>query len=195
MMELDDLERKIRLLPDCPTRDLFQSKSRTLASKLWENIHATPERLVQLLCIRKGKVSTIVRFSKMYLHKWDKFLEYILTFCEIPDFSFEEILKLIYPFAEFTGSSFELAGSKWVRKSCHDNSAKHDTSVQERHPWPSPGTFLANHRPSYRLGCASAALRICISSYCTRRGTSEGKPGVCSVQQGMNMNLLVEVTK
>lgn len=70
MMELDDLERKIRLLPDCPTRDLFQSKSRTLASKLWENIHATPERLVQLLCIRKGKVSTIVRFSKIYLHKW-----------------------------------------------------------------------------------------------------------------------------
>lgn len=60
MMELDDLERKIRLLPDCPTRDLFQSKSRTLASKLWENIHATPERLVQLLCIRKGK-SLLVR--------------------------------------------------------------------------------------------------------------------------------------
>lgn len=55
MMELDDLERKIRHLPDCPTRDLYKSKSHQLASKLWENLTATPEKLTQLLCIRKGK--------------------------------------------------------------------------------------------------------------------------------------------
>ncbi|XP_071528600.1 uncharacterized protein [Panulirus ornatus] len=55
MMALDDLERKIRLLPDCPTRDLFKSKSRQEASRLWDSVTATPERLVQLLCIRKGK--------------------------------------------------------------------------------------------------------------------------------------------
>nr|XP_045587866.1 protein PAT1 homolog 1-like isoform X2 [Procambarus clarkii] len=55
MMELDDLERKIRHLPDCPTRDLFKSKSRQLASRLWSSVTSTPERLVQLLCIRKGK--------------------------------------------------------------------------------------------------------------------------------------------
>nr|XP_053631381.1 protein PAT1 homolog 1-like [Cherax quadricarinatus] len=56
MMELDDLERKIRHLPDCPTRDLFKSKSRQQASRLWESVTSAPERLVQLLCIRKGKV-------------------------------------------------------------------------------------------------------------------------------------------
>ncbi|KAK4315882.1 hypothetical protein Pmani_012907 [Petrolisthes manimaculis] len=55
MMELDDLERKIRHLPDCPTRDLFQSKSRKQAARLWQNITAAPDILVQLLCIRKGK--------------------------------------------------------------------------------------------------------------------------------------------
>lgn len=55
MMELDDLERRIRHLPDCPTRDMFRSKSRTLAARLWANITANPERLLQVLCIRKGK--------------------------------------------------------------------------------------------------------------------------------------------
>ncbi|KAK8387471.1 hypothetical protein O3P69_018196 [Scylla paramamosain] len=55
MMELDDLERRIRHLPDCPTRDMFRSKSRTLAARLWTNLNATPDRLLQVLCIRKGK--------------------------------------------------------------------------------------------------------------------------------------------
>lgn len=55
MMELDDLERKIRHLPDCPTRDLYNSKSRQLALKLWENVNVVPEKPVQLLGIRKGK--------------------------------------------------------------------------------------------------------------------------------------------
>ncbi|KAK7065222.1 hypothetical protein SK128_006936 [Halocaridina rubra] len=55
MMEIDDLERKIRHLPDCPTRDLYRSKSRQLALKLWENITLTSEKLVQLLSVRKGK--------------------------------------------------------------------------------------------------------------------------------------------
>lgn len=55
MMELDDLERRIRHLPDCPTRDMFRSKSRTLAARLWSNLTATPDRLLHVLCIRKGK--------------------------------------------------------------------------------------------------------------------------------------------
>lgn len=55
MMELDDLERRIRHLPDCPTRDMFRSKSRTLAARLWANLNASPDRLLQVLCIRKGK--------------------------------------------------------------------------------------------------------------------------------------------
>lgn len=60
MMELDDLERRIRHLPDCPTRDMFRSKSRTLAARLWANITTNPDRLLQVLCIRKGKVGRIV---------------------------------------------------------------------------------------------------------------------------------------
>ncbi|KAG0722138.1 Protein PAT1 1 [Chionoecetes opilio] len=55
MMELDDLERRIRHLPDCPTRDMFRSKSRTLSARLWSTLNATPDRLMQVLCIRKGK--------------------------------------------------------------------------------------------------------------------------------------------
>lgn len=68
MMELDDLERKIRHLPDCPTRDLFQSKSRQQAAQLWRNITAAPETLVQLLCIRKGKVGKLYFSSTLLLH-------------------------------------------------------------------------------------------------------------------------------
>ena len=60
MMELDDLERRIRHLPDCPTRDMFRSKSRTLAARLWANLNTSPDRLLQVLCIRKGKVGKAV---------------------------------------------------------------------------------------------------------------------------------------
>lgn len=55
IMDLDDLERKIRHLPDCPTRDVYKTKSRQQAAKLWETCTSPPERLLQLLCIRKGK--------------------------------------------------------------------------------------------------------------------------------------------
>ncbi|CAL4173449.1 unnamed protein product, partial [Meganyctiphanes norvegica] len=55
MMEIDDLERKIRLLPDCPTRDLYKTKSKHLASGLWFVAIEAPDRLVQLLSVKKGK--------------------------------------------------------------------------------------------------------------------------------------------
>ncbi|KAB7495216.1 Protein PAT1-like protein 1 [Armadillidium nasatum] len=57
-IELDDLERKIRALPDCPTRDLFRSKCRQLIGKLWTGLINPHEAFVQLLCVRKGKTLT-----------------------------------------------------------------------------------------------------------------------------------------
>lgn len=78
MMELDDLERRIRHLPDCPTRDMFRSKSRTLAARLWANLNASPDRLLQVLCIRKGKVGTVTQivwedFCNVNVLVWDEF--------------------------------------------------------------------------------------------------------------------------
>ena len=66
-MVIEDVNRKIYLLPDCPTRDHHLRTFKVLSKKLWEDAANNQQLLLNTLCVRKGKVGIFCLYIK-YLH-------------------------------------------------------------------------------------------------------------------------------
>ena len=79
LAELEDLERKISILPDSPTRDEFSKRSKQLANSMWLDVTKSKSSMIDILSIKKGKTLVAGLVERLGPNAAEKMLTETLT--------------------------------------------------------------------------------------------------------------------